>query len=95
MPEIYRYMGGEEICRGDLITIDFGHEHCIVLRLLLDEDEIRKWKLEDFGPGAFLFSYLNDAVTYVSFADCLQTDETRLIGHCTEDILRHDAWYGD
>jgi len=84
------YISGEEIHKGDLITIDFGYEHCIILKTLFKESELREWGwLLDPGVGVFAYSYKSGRIEYVPI-DILASDETKLLGRCNMQIYRDD-----
>ena len=83
----YLYKSGEEIKKGDLITVDYGYEHCIILKLFTDEQELKEWGWnEDPGAGAFAYSYIHGVVDYCPMK-VLQSEETRLLGRCSEPIF--------
>lgn len=84
----YTYSNNEEISVGDLITVDYGYEHCIVLKLFFYKSDLELWGwLSNPGPGVFAYSYRNKTIDYIPLK-ILQSKETQLIGRCKEDIFR-------
>lgn len=54
----HTYWNHDEIRVGDFITIDYGYEYCIVLKLFFDEIESERWGWNpEPGPGVFAYSY--------------------------------------
>ncbi len=84
------YLSGEEIHKGDLITIDFGYEHCIILKTLFKKGELQEWGwLQDPGAGVFAYSYRSCSIEYIPI-DILTSDETKLLGRCDIKIYKDD-----
>ena len=84
----YTYNNNEEISVGDLITVDYGYEHCIVLKLFFYESDLELWGwTSNPGPGVFAYSYRNKIIDYIPLK-ILQSKETRLLGRCKENIFR-------
>lgn len=50
----HTYLNNDEIRAGELITVDFGYEYCIVLRLFINEEDLVSWGW-DIEPGAGVF----------------------------------------
>lgn len=83
----YTYKSGEEIQKGDLITVDYGYEHCIILKLLTDKQELEEWDwVKTPGPGVFAYSYRLETIDYVVM-DILVSDETQFLGRCPLSIF--------
>jgi hypothetical protein len=84
----YTYNNNEEISVGDLITVDYGYEHCIVLKLFFYESDLELWGwTSNPGPGVFAYSYRNKTIDYIPLK-ILQSKETGLLGRCKENIFR-------
>lgn len=90
MSSIYTYRNDEEIKVGDLITVDYGYEYWIVLKLLFDEEELKSWGWStDPGPGVFGYNYGLGVIDYLPI-EILQSEETELLGRCPKEIFRED-----
>ena len=86
----YAYCNNEEIAVGDLITVDYGYEHCIVLKLFFNKSDLELWGwITNPGPGVFVYSYRNKVIDYLPLK-ILQSKETLLLGRCKEKIFRDD-----
>lgn len=84
----YTYWNNEEIMVGDLITVDYGYEHCIVLKLFFNRNDLELWGwISDPGPGVFAYSYRSKSIDYIPLK-ILQSKETQLLGRCEEDIFK-------
>ena len=84
------YLSGEEIRKGDLITIDFGYEHCIILKTLFEKSELEAWGwLLDPGAGVFAYSYRSGHIEYIPIK-ILASNETELLGRCNMQIYKDD-----
>lgn len=83
----YLYRTGEEIKKGDLITVDYEYEYCIILRLLTDKQELIEWEWEEKpGAGVFAYSYRLGIINYYPM-DILQSEETHFLGRCSMPIF--------
>jgi hypothetical protein len=88
----YKYRTGEVISKGDLITVDYGYEYCLILEMLIDEKELKKWGWEkNPGEGVFVYSYLNEDIGYLPMS-ILLSEETRFYGRCPLPIFRENAY---
>ena len=83
----YFYRTGEEIKKGDLITVDYEYEYCIILKLLTDKHELKEWKWEkEPGAGVFAYSYILGHINFYPM-DILLSEETRFLGRCSLPIF--------
>lgn len=86
----YTYRNSEEISVGDLITVDYGYEHCIVLKLFFNKSDLELWGwISDPGPGVFAYNYRSKSIDFLPLK-ILQSKETQLLGRCKEKIFRDD-----
>lgn len=88
----YKYRTGEVISEGDLITVDYGYEYCIILKIFIDEKELEEWGWEkEPGIGVFAYSYRMESIEYIPMS-ILLSEETRFFGRCSLPIFREDAY---
>ena len=73
-----KYLTGEEIEVGDLITTDSGDDDDIVLLIVDNDIMVKKWNLSEFGLGAFVRSTRTGPL-YLTISE-LSSDDTMFIG---------------